>query len=119
MRAHARRRLKWRIRDRGRLRFRGRVPNRGRVRVRFRSQEVPGVEPTAMKCSPQRDELNAQGTVPVRIPLWLPRPYTSIRLWSRRPPEFSWELQPGLGNDTVSVQVPFLISLHRVWTPGT
>ena len=45
MRAHARRRLKCRIRDRGRLRFRGRVPVRGRVRVRVRSQEVPGAEP--------------------------------------------------------------------------
>ena len=37
---------------------------------------------------------------------------------SRRPPEFSRELQPGLRNDMVSFQVPCRVSLHRFWTPG-
>ena len=87
LRAHARRRLKCRIRDRGRLRFRARVPVRGRVRVWVRSQDVPGAEPTAGQCSPRKAELRAHGTVPVRIRLWLPRPQTSIGPWSRRPPE--------------------------------
>ena len=41
-------------------------------------------------------------TVPVSIPLWLPRPHTSIRPWSRRPPESSRELQLGLENGMVS-----------------
>ena len=41
MRAHARRQLKCRIRDKGRLRFQWRVPVRGRFRVKVRSQEVP------------------------------------------------------------------------------
>ena len=102
MRAHARRRLKCRIRDRGRLRFRRRVLVQGRVRVRVRSQEVPGAEPTAGQWSPRRTELKAQGTVPVRIPLWLPGPHMLFLPLSRRPPQSSRELQPGMGNDMVS-----------------
>ena len=39
--------------------------------------------------------------------------------WSRRPPQSSRELQPGLGNDMVNFQVPCRVSLHRFWTPGT
>ena len=38
--------------------------------------------------------------------------------WSRRPPESSPELQPGLGNDMVVLQVPCQVVLHRFWTPG-
>ena len=57
-------------------------------------------------------------TVPVRIPLWLPRPHMLFLPRSRRPPESSRELQPGLGNDMVSFQVPCRVSLHRFWTPG-
>ena len=93
-------------RDRGRLRFRGRVPVRGRVRVRVRSQEVPGAKPTAGQWSPRRAEVRAKGTVPVRIPLWLPRPHLLFLPRSRRPPQSSQELQPGLGNDMVIFQVP-------------
>ena len=44
------------------------------VMVRVRSQEAPGAEPTAVQLSPRRSELRAQGTVLVRISLWLPRP---------------------------------------------
>ena len=74
VRAHAGRQLNCRVRFRGRLRFWWRSPVQGRVRVRVRSQEVPGPVPTAGQWSPRRGELRAQGTVPVRIPLWLPRP---------------------------------------------
>ena len=87
MRAHARRRLKYRIRDGYRLRFQRRVPVRLRVMVRIRSQEVPGAEPTAGQWSPRRAELRAQRTVPVRITLWLPRPHMLFLPWSRKPPE--------------------------------
>ena len=87
MRAHARRRLKCKIRDQGRLRFRVRVPVRVRVMVRVRSQEVPGAEPTAGQWSPRRAELRAQGTVPFRICFWLPSPDTSIGPYWRKPPE--------------------------------
>ena len=119
MRAHARRRLKCRIRDRGRLRFRGRVPVQGRVRVRVRSQEVPGAEPTAGQWSPQRGELRAQGTVLVAIPLWLPRPHMLFLPCSRRPPESFRAAAAGLGNDMVSLQFPCRVSLHRFRIPGT
>ena len=64
-----------------------RVPGRGRVRVRVRSQGVPGAKPTAGLWSPPRGELKAQGTLSVRIPLWLPRPQMLFLPWSRRPPE--------------------------------
>ena len=73
---------------------------------------------TAGQWSPRRAELRAQGTVPVRIPLWLPRPHMLFIPRSRRPPQSSRELQPGLGNDMVSFQVPCRVSLHRFWTPG-
>ena len=33
--------------------------------------------------------LRVQGTAPVRIRLWLPRPHMSISQWSSRPLEFS------------------------------
>ena len=82
MRAHARRQLNCSFRNRGRLRFRWRVLVRSRARVRVRSQESPGVETTAWQWSPRRAELRAQGTVPVRIRIWLPWPHTSIRPWS-------------------------------------
>ena len=45
MRAHARRRLKCRVRDRGRLRFRWRVPVWGSYRVGVSSQELQSPNP--------------------------------------------------------------------------
>ena len=65
-----------------------------------------------------RAELRTQGTVSVRIPLWQPRPHMLFLTRSRRPPETSRELQPGLRNDMVSFQVPCRVSLHRFCTPG-
>ena len=105
------------MRDRGRLRFRGRLPVRGRVRVRVKPQEVPGAEPTAGQWSPRRAELRAQGTVPVRIPVSLPRTHVV-------PPvveEASGILSgagAGLGNDMVGFKVPCRVTLHGFWTPG-
>ena len=86
--------------------------------VRVRSQEVPGTETTAGQSSPRRAELRAQGTVPVTIPLCLPWTHMLFLPWSRRAPESSQELQPGLGNDKVGFKVPCRVSLHRFWTPG-
>ena len=69
----------------------------GRVRVRVRSQEVPGAEPTAGQWSPRRAELRAQGTVLVSIPLWLSSPRMLFLPWSRSPPESSRAAAAGPG----------------------
>ena len=42
-------------------------------RVRIRSQEAPGSEPTEVQLSPRRAEWSGQGRVPVRISLCVPR----------------------------------------------
>ena len=118
MRALGRRLLNCRVRDRGRLSLWWRIPVRGRVRVRFRSQKPPDSEHTGGKWSSRRVELRAQGTVLVRIRLWLPRPHTSIRPWLTRRLESSRQLQPGLGYDIVRFQVPCRVSLHHFWTTG-
>ena len=117
MRGHARRRLKCRIRDRGRLTFQWRVP--GLVRVRVRSQEVPGAEHIAGQWSPRRAEMRAQGTVPVTIPLWLPRPHMLILPWWRRPPESfrAAEAGPGKPHGELPVSMPSQPEPLRV--PGT
>ena len=118
MRAHARRRLKCRVRGRGRLRFWWRVPGPGRVSVRVSSQEVPGAEPTGGQWSPRSAELRTQGTVPVRIPLWLPRPHMLFNVWSRRPPESLRAAAAGPGKLQASFQYPCRVSLHRFRIPG-
>ena len=84
--------LKCRVRFRGRLRFCCRGPVWGRVRVM--SQEAPGTERTAGQFSPQRAELMAEGSVPVSISLWLPRPHNSLGPWSGRPQESLGQLLP-------------------------
>ena len=118
MKAHARRRPNCRVRDRGRLRFWWSVPVRGRVRVRVRSKKAPDAKHTGGQWSLRRAQLRAKGPVSVRIRFWLPRPHTSICPWSRRPPESSRELQPGLGNDMVSFRVPCRVNLLRFWIAG-
>ena len=89
VRVHVTRRLKCGVRFRGRLIFWWRGPVCNKVKVRVRSQEAPGPEPTAGQWSPRRGELRAQETVTVRIRLWLPRSHMSIGPWSWRPPESS------------------------------
>ena len=78
VKAHARRRLKCRVRVQGSLRFWWRLPVKGHVRVRVRSQEAPGAEPTAGLWSPRRAELRAQVSLPVRFSRCLSRPHTSM-----------------------------------------
>ena len=95
-------RVKCRCRFGDRVRFRLRFPVTGRVTVRFRSQEVPGSEPTVEQLSPRRSKLRAQGRVPVRISLLLPSPHNSLGCWSRRLRNPLGQMQPGLGNDMVS-----------------
>ena len=97
MRAHARRQLNCRVTFRGRLRIWWTFQVRGRVSVRGRSQEAPDAKPIAGQWSPRRAVLRAQGTVPVRIRLWMPRPHMSIGPWSRRPPESSRTTASGPG----------------------
>ena len=67
----------------------------------------------------QRPEFRTQGWVPLRFSLWLPRPHMSMGpgrggLWNPL-----GQLQPGLGDNMVSFQVPCRVRLHRFWTPGT
>ena len=95
VRAHAMGQLKCRVRDRGWLSFQCRVLVLGKVR--FRSQETPGAEPTVGQWSPLRAELSTQGSVQVSISVWLPRSHTSMGPWSRRPPESSGSAAARLG----------------------
>ena len=108
-----------RARVRSRLRFRWSLLDWGRVRVRVRSQEAPDAEHRVGHWCPRRTELRVQGSLLVRIRLWLPRPHTSLGPWSRRPLDPLRQLQPGLRSSMVSFQAPCQVSLHRFWTPGT
>ena len=103
--------------DRGRLRFRWRVPVQCRVRVSIRSQEVPGAEPTGGQWSPRTAALRVNRMVPFRVPFWLPRPHIFFHPRSRRPPESFRAPAQVLGNDMLSFQVPYQVSLPCFWTP--
>ena len=84
----------------------------------YSPEEAPGAEPIAGQLSPPRVELRAQGWVLVRIRFGC---QCHTRRWSpgwlglRNPLR---QLQPGLGNDMVSFQIPCRVSLHHFWTPG-
>ena len=95
-----------------RVRFRDRVMCRLRVmvtvtvRVRFPSQEAPGTEITTIHLSPRSDEWSAQGRVPVRNGLWVPRPDNCMGCFWGRPPKCSLVASIGFANDMVMFQVP-------------
>ena len=74
---------------RGQFRFSCKILVRSSVSVRVRSQDASGSEPTAVQRSPQRAELTAQGSVPVSITIWLPRPHKSMGPWSGKSQESS------------------------------
>ena len=117
MRAHARKRLKCRIRDRGRLWFRWRVPEQGSVRVTVGYLEAPDGKPTSGQWSPRRAELRAHGTesgFDFRYQSHTRR-LAPGRGGLRNP---LGQLQPGLGNDMMSFQVACGVNLHRFCTPG-
>ena len=72
-----------------RVRCRVRVMARVMGRVRIRSQETPGTDPTAEHLSPRRAYWSTQRRVPVRIRLWVPRPDTlwaTLQVGLRNPP---------------------------------
>ena len=75
------------------------------VSVRVSSQEAPGTEPTRVQLSPRGAELRAQGRVPVRVSLWVPRPDKCMGHWSGRLQESSQALHPGLQKDMLMFQV--------------
>lgn len=78
------------------VRFRLRVMVRVMVRFTVRSQESPGVEPTAVQSSPGRVERSAQWRLPVRNSLRFPRPDNCIGHASVRPVESSSAVAAGL-----------------------
>ena len=90
-------------------------PVKGRVGVR--SQEAPGAEARAVQCSPRRTEFRTQGRVPGRIRLCSSRQHNSMSAWSRKPQKSSLAAVTGMGNDMVSFQIPYRVTLQTFWTP--
>ena len=75
------------------------------------------MEPTGKQWCPRRAELRAQGTVLVRIRLWLPRPHSRSAL-TEEPPESSQAAAARPGKRHGELQFPCHVSLHRFWTPS-
>ena len=60
-----------------------------RVKVRIRSQDAAGTETSTLHLSPRRAEWSTQGSMPVRISLWVPRPHNSMGRSSGRSQKYS------------------------------
>ena len=112
MRAHARRRLKCRIRNQAGLGFGG--------GSRFGVGLGLGLGPWRFQApNPQQGSGLPEGLIEGtrdgagQDPSLTATPHMLFLPRSRRPPESSRELQPGLGYDMVSFQVPCRVTLHR------